>query len=165
MTLLVFEAPPQEGLVRSVPATLGVRSFHRFPAYVPLTFHRFLRAEWSQQEDMFGHRGPRQFDGALGPGNGESGRARAAHGGSCRICLLRAVHRADIFVDRPENRRTVTRLREALLSLFSALERAMDLNSKAPLTLLTTRDQHSLDERATSVALPVSENTLRQGVR
>jgi hypothetical protein len=84
---------------------------------------------------------------------GLSGAAKAAGGG------------ADIFVDRPENRRTVTRLREALLSLFSALERAMDLNSKAPLTLLTTRDQHSLDERATSVALPVSENTLRQGVR
>src|SRR4051794_1167662 len=98
MTLLIFEAPPQEGLVRSVPATLGVRSFRRFPAYVPLTFHRFLRAEWSQQEDMFGHRGPRQFDGALGPGNGESGRARAAHGGSCRICLLRAVHRADFLM-------------------------------------------------------------------
>src|SRR5919199_3419529 len=45
--LLVCEAPPQQGLVRSVPTTLGVRSFHRFPAYAPLTFHRFLRAEWS----------------------------------------------------------------------------------------------------------------------
>ncbi len=54
--LLVFEAPPQEGLVRPVPATLGVRSFHRFPEYVPLTFHRFLRAEWSQQEGMPEHR-------------------------------------------------------------------------------------------------------------
>src|SRR4051794_41901897 len=43
--LLVFEAPPQEGLVRSVPTTLGVRSFQRLPAYVPLTFHRSLRAE------------------------------------------------------------------------------------------------------------------------
>src|SRR5215203_245429 len=43
--LLVFEAPVQEGLVGSVPATLGVRSFHRLPAYVPLTSHRFLRAE------------------------------------------------------------------------------------------------------------------------
>ncbi|MCA1838123.1 MAG: hypothetical protein LC674_04995 [Actinobacteria bacterium] len=64
MTLLVFEAPPQEGLVRSVPATLCVRSFHRFPAYVPLTFHHFLRAEWSQQEGMSEHRWPRQFGGA-----------------------------------------------------------------------------------------------------
>jgi hypothetical protein len=73
MTLLVFEAPPQEGLVRSVPATLGVRSFHRFPAYVPLTFHRFLRAEWSQQEGMSEHRWARQFDGASGSGDGESG--------------------------------------------------------------------------------------------
>src|SRR5215207_2296918 len=45
MAPLVFETPPQKGLVRSVPATLGVRSFHRFPAYVPLTSHRFLRAE------------------------------------------------------------------------------------------------------------------------
>src|SRR3954468_458022 len=102
MTLLVFEAPPQEGLVRSVPATLGVRSFHRFPAYVLLTFHRFLRAEWSQQEGMSEHRWSRQFDGVLGPGNGESGRARAAHGGSCRICLLRAVHREDLLLDRPK---------------------------------------------------------------
>src|SRR3954452_4750248 len=61
MTLLVFEAPPHEGLVVSVPATLGVRSFHRFPAYVPLTLHRCLRAEWSQQEGMTEHRRPCQF--------------------------------------------------------------------------------------------------------
>jgi hypothetical protein len=54
--LLVFEAPAQEGLVRSVPATLGVRSFHRLPAYVPPTFHRSIRAEWSQQEGMSEHR-------------------------------------------------------------------------------------------------------------
>src|SRR5918994_230956 len=33
--------------------------------------------------------------------------------------------------------RTITRLREALVSLFPALERALDLNSKGPLTLLT----------------------------
>src|SRR5215204_565401 len=94
MAPLVFEAPPQDVLVRPVPATLGVRSFHRFPAYVPLTSHRFLRAEWSQQEGMSEHRRPCQFGGALGSGAGESGRARAAHGGSCKICLLRAVHRA-----------------------------------------------------------------------
>ena len=73
MTLLVFEAPPQEGLLRSVPATLGVWSFHRFPAYVPLTFHRLLRAEWSQQEGMSEHRWPLQFGGALGSYDGESG--------------------------------------------------------------------------------------------
>jgi hypothetical protein len=71
--LLVLEAPPQEGLVRSVPTTLGVRSLHRLPAYVPLTFHRFLRAEWSQQEGMSEHRWPRQFGDALGSGDGESG--------------------------------------------------------------------------------------------
>ena len=33
--------------------------------------------------------------------------------------------------------RTITRLREALLSLFPALERALDLNRRGPLTLLT----------------------------
>src|ERR671913_1692124 len=33
--------------------------------------------------------------------------------------------------------RTITRLRETLLFLFPALERALDLNSKGPLTLLT----------------------------
>src|SRR5215207_4105756 len=98
MAPLVFEAPPQDVLVRPVPATLGVRSFHRFPAYVPLTSHRFLRAEWSQQEGMSEHRRPCQFGGALGSGAGESGRARAAHGGSCKICLLRAVHRANLFM-------------------------------------------------------------------
>ena len=73
MSPLVFEAPPQEGLVRSVPATLGVRTFHRFPAYLPLTFHRFLRAGWSQQEGTSEHRWPGQFGGALGSGDGESG--------------------------------------------------------------------------------------------
>ncbi len=36
-----------------------------------------------------------------------------------------------------EQSRIVTRLRETLLSLFPALERALDLNSKGPLTLLT----------------------------
>ena len=73
MAPLVFETPPQEGLVRSVPATLGVRSFHRFPAYMPLTFHCFLRAEWSQQEGMSEHRWARQFDGASGSGDGKGG--------------------------------------------------------------------------------------------
>ena len=73
MAPLVFETPPQEGLVRPVPATLGVRAFHRFPAYVPLTFHRFLRAEWSQQEGMSEHGWDRQFGGASGSGDGESG--------------------------------------------------------------------------------------------
>src|SRR5215207_301102 len=72
MTLLVFEAPLQEGLVGSVPATLGVRTFHRFPAYLPLTFHRLLRAEWSRQEGMSEHRWLRQFGGASGL-VGESG--------------------------------------------------------------------------------------------
>jgi hypothetical protein len=48
--------------------------------------------------------------------------------------LLLARHR-DLITDRS---RTVTRLREALLSLFQALDqRALDLNSKGPLILLT----------------------------
>jgi hypothetical protein len=73
LLLLFFEAPPQEGLVRSVPTTLGVRSFHRFPAYVPLPFHLLLRAEWSQQEGMSEHRWLLQFGGALDSGDGVSG--------------------------------------------------------------------------------------------
>jgi len=46
--------------------------------------------------------------------------------------LLR--RRRDLITDQS---RTITRLRETLLSLFPALERALDLNSKGPLTLLT----------------------------
>jgi transposase len=42
--------------------------------------------------------------------------------------------RRDLITDQS---RTITRLREALLSLFPALERALDLNSKGPLILLT----------------------------
>jgi transposase len=42
--------------------------------------------------------------------------------------------RRDLIIDQS---RTITRLREALLSLFPALERVLDLNSKGPLTLLT----------------------------
>ncbi len=45
--------------------------------------------------------------------------------------LLR--RRRDLITDQS---RTITRLREALVSLFPALERALDLNSKGPLTLL-----------------------------
>jgi transposase len=46
--------------------------------------------------------------------------------------LLR--RRRDLVTDQS---RTVTRLRETLLSLFPALERALDLNRRGPLTLLT----------------------------
>ena len=42
--------------------------------------------------------------------------------------------RRDLITDQS---RTITRLRETLLSLFPALERALDLNGKGPLTLLT----------------------------
>jgi transposase len=43
-------------------------------------------------------------------------------------------HRRDLITDQT---RTITRLREALLSLFPALERALDLNRRGPLILLT----------------------------
>jgi hypothetical protein len=46
---------------------------------------------------------------------------------------LLLARRRDLITDQS---RTVTRLREALLSLFPALERALDLNGKGPLTLL-----------------------------
>jgi transposase len=42
--------------------------------------------------------------------------------------------RRDLIIDQS---RTITRLKEALLSLFPALERALDLNRKGPLILLT----------------------------
>ena len=44
-SLLVFQAPLQDGLVRLVPALPRVRAFHRFPMYAPAPFHRLLRAE------------------------------------------------------------------------------------------------------------------------
>jgi transposase len=47
---------------------------------------------------------------------------------------LLLAHRRDLITDQS---RTIARLREALLSLFPALERTLDLNSKGPLTLLT----------------------------
>jgi hypothetical protein len=42
--------------------------------------------------------------------------------------------RRDLITDRS---RTIARLRETLVSLFPALERALDLNGKGPLTLLS----------------------------
>jgi transposase len=47
---------------------------------------------------------------------------------------LLLARRRDLITDQS---RIVTRLRETLLSLFPALERALDLNSKGPLILLT----------------------------
>jgi transposase len=47
---------------------------------------------------------------------------------------LLLARRRDLITDRS---RTIARLRETLLSLFPALERALDLNSKGPLTLLS----------------------------
>ena len=47
---------------------------------------------------------------------------------------LLLARRRDLITDQS---RTITRLRETLVSMFPALERALDLNSKGPLTLLT----------------------------
>jgi transposase len=47
---------------------------------------------------------------------------------------LLLARRRDLITDQS---RTITRLREALLSLFPALERTLDVNSKGPLILLT----------------------------
>jgi transposase len=47
---------------------------------------------------------------------------------------LLLARRRDLITDQT---RTITRLRETLLSLFPALERTLDLNRKGPLTLLT----------------------------
>jgi transposase len=47
---------------------------------------------------------------------------------------LLLARRRDLITDQS---RTITRLRETLVSLFPALERALDLNSKGPLTLLS----------------------------
>src|SRR5215217_272396 len=47
---------------------------------------------------------------------------------------LLLARRRDLITDRS---RTIAHLRETLLSLFPALERALDLNSKGPLTLLS----------------------------
>ena len=70
---------------------------------------------------------------------------------------LLLARRRDLITDQS---RTITRLREALVSLFPALERALDLNSKGPLpSSLITRPPCTLDEQATS-ALPLTLETV-----
>jgi transposase len=66
---------------------------------------------------------------------------------------LLLARRRDLITDRS---RTIGRLRETLVSLFPALERALDLNGKGPLTLLrpTTRLQPSSGEPGTSASPP-----------
>jgi transposase len=61
------------------------------------------------------------------------GELRAGEQELSELQLLLA-RRRDLITDQS---RTITRLREALLALFPALERALVLNSKGPLTLLT----------------------------
>jgi transposase len=66
---------------------------------------------------------------------------------------LLLARRRDLITDQS---RTITRLRETLLSLFPALERTLDLNSKGPLILLThyQRLQPNSGELGTSVSPP-----------
>jgi Transposase len=70
------------------------------------------------------------------PGAHEARPRRALQAGEQEIAELQLLlaRRRDLITDQS---RTITRLREMLLSLFPALERALDLNSKGPLTLLT----------------------------
>src|ERR671913_1857679 len=65
----------------------------------------------------------RQALGELEPGEEEIAELRLLLG-----------RRRDLVADQ---NRTITRLRETLVSLFPALERVLDLNRKGPLTLLT----------------------------
>ena len=64
---------------------------------------------------------------------GEFSKLAPEEGAIAELQLLLA-RRRDLVVDKT---RAVTRLREALLSLFPALERALDLGAKGPLVLLT----------------------------
>jgi transposase len=65
-------------------------------------------------------------------------------GDLAQLQLLLA-RRRDLVTDQT---RTITRLREALLSLFPALERALDLNNKGALTLLSHYQTPSAIRRA-----------------
>ena len=61
------------------------------------------------------------------------GKLRAGEQQIAELQLFLA-RRRDLVTDQS---RTITRLREALVSLFPALERALDVNGKGPLILLT----------------------------
>ena len=63
--------------------------------------------------------------GAAGLGEGEGSRARAAYGASFRICHLRAVHRKDVVVDRPQQE-DEQRLREVMCERGSVGVRCHD---------------------------------------
>lgn len=64
---------------------------------------------------------------------GDLGKLKPGEEEIAELQLLLA-RRRDLVTDQS---RTIARLRETLVSLFAALERALDLNSKGPLTLLT----------------------------
>jgi transposase len=62
------------------------------------------------------------------------GELRAGEQEEIAYLQLFLARRRDLVTDQS---RTITRLREALVSLFPALERALDVNGKGPLMLLT----------------------------
>jgi hypothetical protein len=70
--------------------------------------------------------------------------------------------RRDLITDQS---RTITRLREALPSLFPALERALDLNSKGPLILLTHDQTPAKLRRAGHKRVSLPQKPWRQRVR
>ena len=78
--------------------------------------------------------------------------------GELQLLLAR---RRDLITDQS---RTITRLRGMLLSLFPALERALDLNSKGPLTLLTHYQTPAQTSRA-QAPRHLPQKTLRQRVK
>ncbi len=89
--------------------------------------------------------------GELGPGEEEIAELQLLLG-----------RRRDLITDQT---RTITRLREALLSLFPALERALNLNRRGPLTLLTHYQSPAQLRRAghKRVLLLISETAASRG--
>ena len=82
------------------------------------------------------------------------GELAPSEGELAELQLLLA-RRRDLITDQT---RAITRLREALLSLFPALERALDLTNKGALILLTHyQTPPPSAERATSASPPTSE--------
>jgi transposase len=77
---------------------------------------------------------------------------------------LLLARRRDLVTDQT---RTIIRLKEVLLSLFPALERALDLNRRGALTLVAhyQRLRHGSVGRAASVSLPTSETAVSKEPR
>jgi len=95
----------------------------------------------------------------------EFGELTPSEGELAELQLLLAPRRRDLITDQT---RSITRLRETLLSLFPALERSLDLTNKGSLTLCCATTRVLLPPsaaRAASAWLTTSEKPLRQGSR